>query len=124
MLQMMERAFIENERVIQEEMVRISKTESPEFSAVFNKIEVMNDEISRLIAQLNGSEYRRTIAEVVTRDFDSYVNSLRNMMGTAKESYIQNLGEIVCDRSKVEVVRDNLNKLFYINRKPSKNKNI
>ena len=82
-------------------MVRISKTESPEFSAVFNKIEVMNDEISRLITQLNGSEYRRTIAEVVTRDFDSYVNSLRNMMESAKESYIQNLGEIVCDRSKV-----------------------
>ena len=73
----------------------------------------MNGDISKLINQLNGSEYRKTIAEVVTRDFDSFVNQLKVMMTSAKEIYISKLGEIVLDRSKVEIVRNNLNKFYY-----------
>ena len=73
----------------------------------------MNGEVSRLINQLNGSEYRKTIAEVVTKDFDGFMNSLKKMMTSAKEKYIHKLGEIVLDRSKVEIVRNNLNKFFY-----------
>ena len=66
---MMDWSFAENERVLKEEMIRISRTESPDFKAVYKKIEIMNEEVSRLLNSLNGADYRRTIAEVVTRDF-------------------------------------------------------
>ena len=79
-MKMMEWSFAQNERVIKEEMIRLSKMQAPEFKAVFNKINVMNEEVSRLLNSLNSADYRRTIAEIVTRDFQTYIGSLRHMI--------------------------------------------
>jgi hypothetical protein len=37
----------------------------------------------------------------------------------AKSSYIQSLGEVEPDRARVEVIKENLQKLFFINKKNS-----
>ncbi len=77
----------------------------------------MDQEIDRLINSLRGPEYRKTIAEVVTRDFNVEVNDIKSATNTAKNNYIQSLGEIEPDRSRIEVIKENLQKLFFINKK-------
>lgn len=70
-----------------------------------------------MLASLRTPEYRRTIAEVVTRDFNQEINELRALTNSAKNNYIQSLGEVEYDRAKIEVIRENLQKLFFVNRK-------
>ena len=70
-----------------------------------------------MLGSLRTPEYRRTIAEVVIRDFAQEINDLRGLATNAKNSYIQSLGEVECDRAKIEAIRDSLQKLFFINRK-------
>jgi hypothetical protein len=119
LLELLDRAFAENERLVREELARQSKSESPEFSAVFRKIGSLDQEIERLLGTLRGPEYRRTIAEVVTRDFQQEIAELHSLAGSAKNSYILSLGEVECDRGRLDTIKDNLHRLFYINRRTS-----
>ena len=73
-------------------MTRQSRTESPEFSGVFRKIATMDQDIEQLLSGLRGPEYRKTIAAVVTRDFQLEINELQGLTSGAKNSYFQHLG--------------------------------
>lgn len=42
----------------------------------------------------SGPEYRKAIAEVVTRDFNLEISELKASSAQAKNTYIQGLGEI------------------------------
>ena len=79
----------------------------------------MDQDIERLLASLRGAEYRRTIAEVVTRDFQLELNELQGLTSSAKNSYVQHLGDVEIDRSKITVIQENIQRLFYINRRQS-----
>ena len=70
-----------------------------------------------MLASLRGAEYRRTIAEVVTRDFQFEINELQGLTTGAKNSYVQHLGEVEIDRSKITVIQENIQRLFYISRR-------
>jgi hypothetical protein len=56
-----------------------------------------------MLGSLRTPDYRRTIAEVVTRDFTQEINELRGLATNAKNSYIQSLGEVECDRAKIDL---------------------
>ena len=114
---MIERSFAENERMIREELTKMSKTESPEFSIVFRKLSSLDQELERLLGCLRGPEYKKTIAEVVTRDFNAEINDLRTISISARNSYTQNLSEVEMDRSRVEAIRDNLQKIYFVHKK-------
>ncbi len=98
---MLDRSFAENSRIIKEELARQSKAESPEFSLVFKRIADIDHDIDRLLNSLRGPEYKKTIAEVVTRDFGAEMNELRGIAVSAKNSYAQTLGEVELDRTRV-----------------------
>jgi len=69
-LDVLNRAFQEAEKAIREDLQRQSKSESPDLTAVYRRITVFDQEIDRMMAGLRGAEYRKIIAEVVTRDFN------------------------------------------------------
>lgn len=102
---------------MREELARQSKTESPEFSAVYRKISALDQDIDRLLNSLRGPEYKKTIAEVVTRDFCLEINELKGISASAKNAYAQSLGEVEFDRTRIDGIKDNLSKIFFINRK-------
>ena len=78
--------------MIREELSRLSKTESPEFGGVYRKIASLEQEIERLLGGLKGVEYKRVIAEVVTRDFQAEIQDLQSQTASARNSYVQGLG--------------------------------
>jgi len=55
--------------MILEHMNNMKNQSSKEYAAVYKKIANVDNDLSKLLAGLNGSEYKRTIAEVVTKDY-------------------------------------------------------
>ena len=77
----------------------------------------MDQDIEKLINGLRSPDYRRTIAAVVTRDFQIDINELHGLIANAKDSYFKHLGDVQIDRTKVNLVQENIRNLFYLNRR-------
>ena len=71
--------------------------------------------------QLKSTDYRKAIAEVVLKDFNSEIHTLRDVVKLAKDDYITNLGGTEINREKIECIRGDLNNLFTLS---SKNKGL
>jgi predicted phage-related endonuclease len=55
-LELLDRAFYENEKNIKEELAKQSKVEPPEFTAVFRRIHGVDEDINRLLNALKGND--------------------------------------------------------------------
>ena len=53
-LELLDRAFFENEKSIKEELAKQSKIEPPEFTAIYRKIRSADEDINRLLGLLKG----------------------------------------------------------------------
>lgn len=45
------------------------------------------------------------------------INELKGISASAKNAYAQSLGEVDFDRTRIDAIKDNLSKIFFINRK-------
>jgi Sec-independent protein translocase protein TatA len=82
------------------------------YTAVGKHISSLNEEVSALLGGLSGSGFRKTIAEVVTRDFGEMVRKVREEVTQANSAYRQELASIELDRSKVARVQEALQHLY------------
>jgi hypothetical protein len=59
-----------------------------------------------------GVDYRRSIAETVLKDFSSALSQLRETVRAAKDSYVYGFGEMEVNRTKINCIREDLQRLF------------
>ena len=100
-LQLLQKAFKDNERLIRDQLIKERDVEPEQFMEVHYKIGKFDENVTSLLHQLKGSDYRRAIAEVVLKDFNTECVTLRQNIKDAKELYITNLVGTEIDRTKV-----------------------
>ena len=83
-----------------------------EYTAVNRKIAAASEEINSLLAGLSGNGYKKTIAEVVTRDFAETMRHMREEIQAANGSYREGLTSIELDRSKLARIQESLQKIY------------
>jgi len=66
-------------------------------STVHDRISAFDQDINRLLNKLKSADYRKTIAEVITRDFNLEMNELKNATAKARGLYLQYLPKIEVD---------------------------
>lgn len=79
---------------------------------VHKKITEIDEDLNRLLFGLKsidggnlGSDYRRSIAEVVMKDYYSELTSLKEGVRVTKEAYLSTLGEVEPDRARIDCIR-------------------
>jgi hypothetical protein len=84
------------------EMVEGYRRQCPrDYAAVGRHIAAINEEVAALLGGLGSSNFKRTIAKVVTRDFGDLVKQVREEVMNANANYRQGLTSIELDRSKL-----------------------
>ena len=66
-----------------------------------------------------GSDYRKSIAETVVKDYSYELSSLKDGVKAAKDNYLSSLGEVEPDRARIECIREDLQRLFRLSKKAS-----
>jgi hypothetical protein len=72
-----------------------------EYTTIIKKISMAHEEINSLLNGLNSNTFRKTIAEVVTKDFTDTIKGLREDIGIANNQYRDGLTGVELDRSKL-----------------------
>ena len=123
-LDLLEKAFRDNERYITEELKRQNSTEPQQFIPVHRKIAEIDEDINRLLYGLkgiylfySGSDYRKSIAETVVKDYSFELTSLKESVKIAKDNYLSSLGEVEPDRARIDCIREDLQRLFRLSKK-------
>ena len=60
------------------------------------------------------------VEEVVLKDYSYEVNRMRETIKDAKQEYLQSLGEVQPDRTRIQCIRADLKGLFYFKKKTTK----
>jgi hypothetical protein len=73
--------------MVLDHMNSLKNQSSKEYSAVYKKIANVDNDLSKLLAGLNGSDYKKTIAEVVTKDYIDLLKSIKNDIAACSLKY-------------------------------------
>jgi hypothetical protein len=73
---------------------------------------LINEEINALLNGLNSNSFKKTIAEVVTKDFSEVIKKMRDDIQVANASYRDGLSHIELDRSKIAKIQESLQKIY------------
>jgi hypothetical protein len=116
-MELLDSAFRDSERLIADELRSHSNGDPNNFAAVHQRIADIDDEISRLLNGLKGSDYRRSIAETVMRDFSEELLGLREGVRAAEESFLSGLGEAQLDHARANCLREDAQRLFKVTKR-------
>lgn len=84
-----------------------------DYLSVNKKINAIDEQIGRMINGLNSNEYKRTIAEVVTKDFGDIIRQIRQNIQSANSSYREGMGSIEYDRTKMAKISQSLHNIYF-----------
>jgi hypothetical protein len=95
------------------EMIEGYRRQFPvEYAAVSKKMSAINEEINGLLNGLNSNSFKRTIAEVVTKDFNEIIKQMREDVAAANNTYREGLSSIELDRSKISRIQEFLQRIY------------
>lgn len=69
LLNLIEQSLDINRKAVLDYLNKLKNQSSREYATVYKKIANIDSDLSRLLAGLNGNDYKKTIAEVVTKDY-------------------------------------------------------
>ncbi len=105
-------AFEKHKSVVEREIQRMRRTEPKEFVDVKFYIQSIEEEIDVNLRKLRTNDHRKTIAEMVVRDFEGEMKVINESIYKSKIKYFENIEFLEADQSILQSIKVDLGNLF------------